>query len=102
MYAARCSLQLMQRFPIPLRALPFLFWPQRWNFTLPECKTTSLEFDFFMSLLVHLRGSNEDGGGGSSRGEKRIRWERVALGSLEQHFVAYERDHMHLFRLYVE
>jgi len=24
---------------------------QRWNFTLPECKTTSREYDYFLSML---------------------------------------------------
>ena len=70
----------------------FVAVEQRWNFTLPECATTSREYDFFLSCLAL------DPAADSSRpGGRLVRGEKIPL-DFGRSF-PYDRTHMHLWRL---
>jgi hypothetical protein len=70
---------------------------RRCNFTLPECATTSREYDYFMSL-VSAGGECHALGGRGGGGQHRIRCDKIDL-DFEHHCGAHDRKHMHLYRL---
>ena len=95
----------------------FVAVDQRYNFTLPECTTTSREYDHFVDLLAGLgdcRAGTEGKGGeggaisaykqvnkadGYNGDVRRIKCEEMPVDeSMEQHSV-YDRAHMRLWRL---
>jgi len=78
----------------------FVAVDQRYNFTLPECTTTSREYDHFVDLLVGLTAYKQERKADGYIGDvRRIKCEEMRVDeSMEQHS-AYDRAHMRLWRL---